>query len=75
MNVKPLFELQKRALRIITFLPFDKHSNPLFKLTKLLKLFDLVKFQTSIFVYTSPNNELPAEFANYFISTVMIHSY
>ena len=47
-NINPLLILQKRALRIMTFSKFDAHSSPLFKLTNILKLFDLTKYQISI---------------------------
>ena len=55
-NIKPLLILQKRAIRIITFSNFDKHSSPLFKQTKILKLFDLIKIQISLFMYKFHNN-------------------
>ena len=31
-NIKPLFILQKRAIRLITFSKFDEHTSPLFKI-------------------------------------------
>ena len=74
-NMKHLFALPKRALSIITFLPLDKDSSLLLKLTKILKFFDLIKFQTSIFMYKFHNNQLPTVFANYFYKTAMKHSY
>ena len=41
-NIKPLFILQKRAIRLITFSKFDEHTSPLFKITGILNFFDLV---------------------------------
>ena len=41
-NIKPLFILQKHAFRLITFSKFDEHTSPLFKITGILKFFDLV---------------------------------
>ena len=38
-NIKPLFILQKRTIRIITFSKFDEHSSQLFKLANILNLF------------------------------------
>ena len=38
-NIKPLFILQKRTIRIITFLKFDEHSSQLFKLANILLFF------------------------------------
>ena len=72
-NIKPLLILQKRAIRIITFSKFDKHSSPLFKQTKILKLFDLIKIQISLFMYKFHNNRLPTVFDSFFIKTIKIH--
>ena len=47
-TIKPLFILQKRAIRTITFTRFDEHSSPLSKKVSILKLFDLIKFQRSL---------------------------
>ena len=41
-TLKPLYMLQKRAVRIITFSAFDEHSSPLFKQLAILRLTDLV---------------------------------
>ena len=58
-NINPLFILQKRAVRTMTFCKFDEHSSPLFKQTNILKLSDLIKFQISIFMYKFHKNQLP----------------
>ena len=43
INLQPLFILQKKAVRIMTFSNFDEHSSPLaFKQLKIVKLYDLV---------------------------------
>ena len=46
-TIKPIFILQKKAVRIITFPKLDSHSGPLFKSLGLIKLFDSVLFQIS----------------------------
>ena len=74
-NLKPLFILQKRAIRIITFSKFDEHSSPLFKQTTILKLFDLVNFHVSIFMFKFYNKLLPAVFDNFFVPTSKVHNY
>ena len=58
-NINPLFILQKRAVRTMTFCKLDEHSSPLFKQTNILKLSDLIKFQISIFMYKFHRNQLP----------------
>ena len=52
-NIQPLFILQKRFVRIITFSKFDDHSSPLFKQTNILKLTDLITFHVSLFMFNS----------------------
>ena len=74
-NIKPLFILQKRAVRTMTFCKFDEHSSPLFKQTNILKLSDLIKFQISIFMYKFHKNQLPAVFDSYFLSISKVHNY
>ena len=74
-NINPLLILQKRAVRTMTFCKFDEHSSPLFKQTNILKLFDLIKFQISIFMYKFHKNQLPAVFDSYFLSISKVHNY
>ena len=50
-TIPPLFILQKKLVRIMTFSKFDDYSSPLFKSLRIVKLFDLVSIQTVIFMY------------------------
>ena len=74
-NIQPLFILQKRSIRIITFSKFDDHSSPLFEQTNKLKLTDLITFHVSLFMFKFHNRLLPAVFDNFFISTSKVHNY
>ena len=56
----PLFILQKKAVRIITFSNLDSYSSPLFKSLELIKFLDIALFQIAIFLYKFHNNVLPA---------------
>ena len=47
----PLLRLQKKIIRIITNSNFFDHTQPLFKNTYILKLFDLNKLQLAIHMY------------------------
>ena len=64
-TLKPVFILQKKAMRIITFSKFDCHSSPLFKSLQIIKFFDLILFHIAIFVYKCHNNLLPVTFHSY----------
>ena len=67
--------LQKRAIRIISFAKFDEHSAPLFLKLYIIKMFDLVNFQISIFMFKLHNNLLPKIFQDFFIPVNQVHSY
>ena len=58
-KIKPLFILQKRAIRLITFSKFDEHTSPLFKITGILKLFDLLTHHISLLIFKFHNKLLP----------------
>lgn len=47
----PLFRLQKKIIRIITFSDYFAHTQLLFKETNILKLFDINKVQIGIQMY------------------------
>ena len=73
--LKPLLFIQKRAIRIITYSGYRDHSSPLFKLTYILKLPDLIYFQTGIFMFKFYNNLQPKCFDNFFTKVNSTHSY
>ena len=74
-NIKPLFILQKRATRLITFSKFDERTSPLFKITGILKFFDLVTLHISLFMFKFHNKLLPTVFDTYFRPICTIHNY
>ena len=74
-TLQPLFILQKKALRIITFSSYNEHSSPLFKDLNVVKLSDIITFQLAVFMYKFHNNLLPPVFDPYFNSVRMLHNY
>ena len=62
-NLKPVFLLQKKAVRIITFSAYDDSSSPLFKELSIIKLFDLVNLHIAIFMFKFHNDLLPIAFS------------
>ena len=73
--IKPLFLLQKRTVRIITFSFYTEHTNPLFKSLNLVKLYDLVKISTAIFMFKFHNHILPTNFNSFFTPVNQVHYY
>lgn len=59
INIKPLSILQKRAIRIIHKVNYREHTSKLFAKSRILKLEDLVKFQTLIILFKARHKMLP----------------
>ena len=58
-SLLPLCTLQKRAIRMVHKAGFQDHTNQLFINSCLLKLPDLVEFQTAQLMYKARNKQLP----------------
>ena len=71
-SLQPLLLLQKRAIRIITFSSFSRHTSLLFKDLNAIKLFDEV---TAVFMYKFKNQLLPTNFNVFFTSIKETHDY
>ena len=65
-TLKPIFILQKKAMRTINFSQFDSPSSPLFKSLQIIKFFDLVTFYIAAFMYKFHNELLPIAFYLFF---------
>ena len=74
-SLQPLFVLQKKAIRIITFSGFFEHTSPLFKYLNVIKLFDEVTVHIAVFVYKFKNPLLPTNFNLFFTSIKETHNY
>ena len=72
-SLQPLFILQKKTVRIITFSEYKAHSSPLFYRLEILKLFDLIYLDNALFVYDYYTNKLPATFHDFFKSIYEVH--
>ena len=58
-TIQPLFLLQKKIVRTITFNKFDAHSNPILLKLKLLKINEIIQFRIAIFMYQYTKGMLP----------------
>ena len=74
-TIKPLFILQKKAVRIMSKSNYDEHTNPLFKATNILKLEDLIYYHNALFMHDYHHDKLPNLFDSFFIKASRIHSY
>ena len=64
-QLKEVFNLQKKVVRIITCSDYIAHSEPLFKLLGLLKVQDLYQLKVLKFYYNLSYKLLPSYFDNY----------
>ena len=74
-NVRKLQLLQKKAIRIITSSHYIAHTDPLFAMTKLLKLDDLYEYQLGIFMHKVTYCQLPQNMSLMFLRTDNVHSH
>ncbi len=65
--------LQKRAIRIIHRSQYNSHTEPLFKISEILKLYDLYEYQASVFMYDMYHKKLPPSFHNMYKTNHEIH--
>ncbi len=71
--LKPLYLLQKKILRCISFSHFAAPSAPFFHSLKILKLEDMIHSNILTFVYKGLNKLSPACFHNYFTPSSSVH--
>ena len=71
--VKRLYLLQKKFLRIMLFR--NSHTDPLFKMSKILKSFEKTALENCIFISKSLKGLLPSIFKNWFKFSFESHSY
>lgn len=60
--LRPAMLMQKRAIRVINNAPYYSHTDPKFKRAGILKLNDLFKYQSLLFVHDYLSNKLPNSF-------------
>ena len=73
--LQPLFLLQKKVLRSISFQPISSPSSPIFFSLKILKLKDMIHHDILKFVYRSLNGLTPSHFLNYFQLSSSVHGH
>ena len=72
-NMK-IFILQKRCMRLITFSNFQEHTTPI-KNFKILKLQDIIKFNTLKLIYLYYKDQLPLKIKDIFTTNESVNLY
>ena len=67
--------MQKKAIRIINFLTYQEHTSSYFKKDNFLKLADIVKLYTALFMYQFYRDRPPVAFDDFFVLNNMKHDY
>ena len=75
IHTKPIYILQKKVVRAITFNNFAAPSTPIFSELKILKLYDLFYLKLLSFVYECINKTSPSYFHDYFTLLSSVHQY
>ena len=75
IHTKPIYILQKKVVRAITFNNFAAPSTPIFSELKILKLYDLFYLKLLSFVYECITKTSPSYFHDYFTLLSSIHQY
>ena len=73
-TLHPIYILQKKAVRVISFSSFHHHSSPLLKLLGII-IYCIVKYHIAVFMYKYHNELLPSVFKPFFTKVDHIHSY
>ena len=74
-HIEPLFLLQKKAVRLITFSPSRTHTKPLFVKINIWPIHSIFKFQISCFVFSHINNLLPTPLSSLFQFNLECHDH
>ena len=74
-NLNAIHVKQKKIVRLCTNSHYLANSKPLFLQLKTLTVYDVHKYQVSLFMYKYHKKLLPALFDNYFKTADQVHSY
>ena len=62
-------------MRLITFSEFQEHTTPIFKNFKILKLQDIIKFNTLKLIYLYYKDQLPLKIKDIFTTNESVNPY
>ena len=72
-NMKKIFVLQKKCMRILRFSNYHVHTSPIFKFLKVLKLQGIIQFSILKLIYFYVNDLLPLQVKNTFIKNESVN--
>ena len=73
-RIQTLVNIQKKSVRLMTFKSYLEHSEPIFSNLKILNVYKINNYLTSLFMFRYHyTKNLPEVFANYFVANNQIH--
>ena len=73
-RIQKLVNIQKKIMRLMTFKSYLEHSEPIFSNLKILNIYKINNYLTSLFMFRYHYiKNLPEVFANYFVANNQIH--
>ena len=74
-RLENILRIQKKAIRIITYSPYNSPSLPLFKKLKILNINQINDLHISLFMFDIHNNDLPLLFNELFKANRNVHDH
>ena len=74
-EIQPLYIIQKKAIRICGNVDSRSHTKPLFYQWKTLGIYDIVKFNSMVFMFKVYANLLPAYLLSFFFKVNDSHNH
>ena len=72
---KRIYQLQKKAIRLVCKTKYNAHTDPLFLKLNTLKVKDIFHIQCLKFFYNHENNNLPIYFKEFVVRNITGHTY
>ena len=74
-RLQPIYLIQKKIVRIMTFAIFTEKSKPIFQSLNLMNIYQLNTYLTALFMFSYLNNKLPETFNDYFTNNESLHKH
>lgn len=74
-RLRPIYLIQKKKVRIMTFSKYKEEKRPLFISLKVLNIYELNMYFTALFMYSYFDDKPPMFYRGYFTTNNKIHSY
>ena len=75
-RIQKSINIKKKSVRLMTFKSYLEHSEPIFKELKILDIYKINDYLTSLFMFRYHHiKNLPEVFTNYFVINNQVHQH